>query len=184
MHLGWREKKRRNAFLLIVKRDQESCCGTEAGFLSFLSSLYFIKKKLCRLCNFVGILNQGLRIAPPEAPTSGFMFGKGVYFGDRVEKSGEYCYPQENDRGLLLVSDVALGESFEVKKPQFISSLPDGKKSTLALGKIMPDEKKEEVVEDKVVVPMVIERIFCMCAHFDNGVFREKEYLLGWKTCF
>ncbi len=44
-----------------------------------------------RLSNFVGILSQGdsflteshcqgLRIAPPEAPVTGYMFGKGVYF--------------------------------------------------------------------------------------------------------
>jgi poly [ADP-ribose] polymerase len=30
-----------------------------------------------RLSNFVGILSQGLRIAPPEAPKTGYMFGKG-----------------------------------------------------------------------------------------------------------
>jgi poly [ADP-ribose] polymerase len=33
-----------------------------------------------RLTNWVGILSQGLRIAPPEAPCTGYMFGKGVYF--------------------------------------------------------------------------------------------------------
>lgn len=32
--------------------------------------------------NYLGILAQGLRIAPPEAPTTGYMFGKGVYFAD------------------------------------------------------------------------------------------------------
>jgi poly [ADP-ribose] polymerase len=32
--------------------------------------------------NFMSILTQGLRIAPPEAPSNGFMFGKGVYFAD------------------------------------------------------------------------------------------------------
>ena len=31
-----------------------------------------------------GILSEGLRIAPPEAPTTGYMFGKGVYFADMV----------------------------------------------------------------------------------------------------
>jgi len=30
-----------------------------------------------RLTNFVGIISQGLRIAPPEAPVTGYMFGKG-----------------------------------------------------------------------------------------------------------
>ena len=29
-----------------------------------------------RLSNYVGILSQGLRIAPPEAPVTGYMFGK------------------------------------------------------------------------------------------------------------
>ena len=31
-----------------------------------------------RTSNFCGILSQGLRIAPPEAPATGYMFGKGV----------------------------------------------------------------------------------------------------------
>ena len=37
-----------------------------------------------RISNFAGILSQGLRIAPPEAPVTGYMFGKGVYFADMV----------------------------------------------------------------------------------------------------
>lgn len=32
-----------------------------------------------RLTNFVGILSNGLKIAPPEAPVTGYMFGKGLY---------------------------------------------------------------------------------------------------------
>lgn len=35
-----------------------------------------------RTTNFGGILSQGLRIAPPEAPVSGYMFGKGIYLAD------------------------------------------------------------------------------------------------------
>lgn len=31
-----------------------------------------------RITNWGGILAQGLRIAPPEAPVTGYMFGKGV----------------------------------------------------------------------------------------------------------
>jgi poly [ADP-ribose] polymerase len=34
--------------------------------------------------NFAGILSEGLRIAPKEAPSTGFMFGKGIYFADLV----------------------------------------------------------------------------------------------------
>jgi len=41
--------------------------------------------------NFVGILSQGMRIAPPEAPKSGYALGKGVYFADCIGKSVNYC---------------------------------------------------------------------------------------------
>lgn len=37
-----------------------------------------------RATNFGGILSQGLRIAPPEAPVSGWMFGKGVYLAGKA----------------------------------------------------------------------------------------------------
>jgi poly [ADP-ribose] polymerase len=63
-----------------------------------------------RLTNYVGILSQGLRIAPPEAPSTGYMFGKGVYFADMVSKSANYCFANSsNPEGLLLLSEVYLG---------------------------------------------------------------------------
>jgi Poly(ADP-ribose) polymerase catalytic domain len=43
------------------------------------------------LYNFMGILSQGLKIAPPEAPPTGYMFGKGVYFADMFDKSAGYA---------------------------------------------------------------------------------------------
>ena len=45
--------------------------------------------------NYVGILSEGLRIATPDAPVSGYMFGKGLYFADVPSKSANYCYPKE-----------------------------------------------------------------------------------------
>ncbi|VDK58855.1 unnamed protein product, partial [Cylicostephanus goldi] len=41
--------------------------------------------------NYGGILSQGLRIAPPEAPATGYMFGKGIYFADMASKAANYC---------------------------------------------------------------------------------------------
>ena len=43
------------------------------------------------LPNFVGILSQGMRIAPPEAPVSGYAFGKGIYMADYAGLSIGYC---------------------------------------------------------------------------------------------
>ena len=64
------------------------------------------------MTNFMGILSQGLRIAPPEAPATGYMFGKGVYFADVFEKSAGYSHGgHSND--LMLLCEVALGKSLE-----------------------------------------------------------------------
>ncbi len=54
-----------------------------------------------------GILSQGLRIAPPEAPVTGYMFGKGVYFADCSSKSANYCFAnKQSSVGVLLLSEV------------------------------------------------------------------------------
>jgi len=91
-----------------------------------------------RVTNVAGILSQGLRIAPAEAPVTGellpasaysfrrphtisknrllpsilgYMFGKGIYFADMVSKSANYCMTSKaNPTGFLLLADVALGK--------------------------------------------------------------------------
>ncbi|OAA72364.1 poly polymerase 2 ADP-ribosyltransferase 2 [Cordyceps fumosorosea ARSEF 2679] len=64
-----------------------------------------------RSTNFGGILSQGLRIAPPEAPVSGYMFGKGIYLADMSSKSANYCCPSmSRGEGLLLLCDAELGD--------------------------------------------------------------------------
>uniref|UniRef100_UPI001CB8F76B poly [ADP-ribose] polymerase 1 n=1 Tax=Erigeron canadensis TaxID=72917 RepID=UPI001CB8F76B len=107
-----------------------------------------------RLTNFVGILSQGLRIAPPEAPATGYMFGKGVYFADLVSKSAQYCFTdKKNPVGLMLLSEVALGEMYELKKAKYIDKPPKGKDSTKGLGKKIPNESEHITWRDDVVVP-------------------------------
>lgn len=50
---------------------------------------------------------SGLRIAPPEAPVTGYMFGKGVYFADMFSKSANYCYASHGSKaGVLLLCEV------------------------------------------------------------------------------
>ncbi|KAL5965047.1 Poly ADP-ribose polymerase 1 [Taenia solium] len=64
--------------------------------------------------NWAGILAQGLRIAPPEAPSTGYMFGKGVYFSDMASKSANYCYTSPSaPQGCLLLCEVALGKTHD-----------------------------------------------------------------------
>ncbi|CAJ1078015.1 poly polymerase 1 [Seriola dumerili] [Xyrichtys novacula] len=93
-----------------------------------------------RTTNYAGILSQGLRIAPPEAPVTGYMFGKGVYFADMVSKSANYCHTSQSDPvGLLLLAEVALGNMHELKKASHITKLPKGKHSVKGLGRTAPD---------------------------------------------
>ncbi|XP_043217135.1 poly [ADP-ribose] polymerase 1-like [Amphibalanus amphitrite] len=108
-----------------------------------------------RLSNFAGILSQGLRIAPPEAPATGYMFGKGIYFADMVSKSANYCFASHtNPRGLLLLCEVALGNMYEKKHSEYITKLPTGKHSTKGLGKTHPDPKESHLLETKVEIPL------------------------------
>ncbi|XP_008311175.1 poly [ADP-ribose] polymerase 1 isoform X2 [Cynoglossus semilaevis] len=107
-----------------------------------------------RTTNYAGIMSQGLRIAPPEAPVTGYMFGKGVYFADMVSKSANYCHTSQSDPvGLLLLAEVALGNMHELKKASHITKLPKGKHSVKGLGRTAPDPR-DSFNMDGVQVPL------------------------------
>ncbi|CAE6520139.1 unnamed protein product [Rhizoctonia solani] len=119
-----------------------------------------------RSTNFAGILKQGLRIAPPEAPVTGYEFGKGVYFGDvrstfanhhtdhlidfmmfqmlAISANYTHCY-QSAGMGLLLLCETVTkpfheeyGFNFHAAK----TSKEMGKVATKAMGKLQhPDWK-------------------------------------------
>lgn len=108
-----------------------------------------------RLTNFAGILSHGLKIAPPEAPVTGYMFGKGIYFADMVSKSANYCCTTTHDStGLMLLSEVALGNMLECTSAKYITKLPSNKHSTLGRGRTMPDPKDSYKREDGVEIPL------------------------------
>ncbi|XP_055722375.1 poly [ADP-ribose] polymerase 2 [Salvelinus fontinalis] len=128
--------------------------GEKNGFLSQLHNRTLLWHG-SRLSNWVGILSQGLRVAPPEAPVTGYMFGKGIYFADMSSKSANYCFAnQRNKTGLLLLSEVALGDSNELLAADYeAAKLPAGKHSTKGLGQTSPDPRNA-VTLDGVTVPM------------------------------
>lgn len=94
-----------------------------------------------RKTNFLGILSQGLRIAPPEAPSTGYMFGKGIYFADVVSKASNYCHPVDN-KGLMILSEMGLGRSLELGQSKFVKTLDKGFYSTKGVGKMAPSAKE------------------------------------------
>ncbi|XP_031628011.1 poly [ADP-ribose] polymerase-like isoform X2 [Contarinia nasturtii] len=95
-----------------------------------------------RLTNFVSILSKGLRIAPKEAPATGYMFGKGIYFADMISKSANYCHPsRENNIGIALLCDVAIGTTHNPRYAGNVEKLPNEcEQSVKGCGEIYPSE--------------------------------------------
>uniref|UniRef100_A0A6F9DNV9 Poly [ADP-ribose] polymerase n=1 Tax=Phallusia mammillata TaxID=59560 RepID=A0A6F9DNV9_9ASCI len=109
-----------------------------------------------RLTNWCSILQQGLRIAPPEAPSTGYMFGKGVYFADMVSKSANYCFAStRQSTGFVLLCDVALGNTCDKLAADYeADKMPSGFHATKGLGKTQPNPKENLITDNgKVVVP-------------------------------
>ncbi|EIN11407.1 PARP-domain-containing protein [Punctularia strigosozonata HHB-11173 SS5] len=97
-----------------------------------------------RSTNFAGILKQGLRIAPPEAPVSGYMFGKGVYFADMMSKSANYCHSYlSGGIGVLLLCEVAAKPFHELVDADYNADQgckANGKRCTKGIGRTQPGD--------------------------------------------
>jgi predicted DNA-binding WGR domain protein len=106
-----------------------------------------------RLANAVGILTTGLRINPTGVPTTGKMFGNGLYFANASTKSAGYMGLQGKGRGLLFLCEVALGNMYERLQAENVVGLPDGRHSTKGLGSWQPDPEQHIDVDD-VTVPI------------------------------
>ncbi|KAK6345248.1 hypothetical protein TWF718_007174 [Orbilia javanica] len=114
-----------------------------------------------RATNFAGILSQGLRIAPPEAPVNGYMFGKGVYLADISTKSAGYCVPSiSGHMGLMLLCEAQLGDPmYELTNSDYYAaenSKKAGCMSTFGMGRTAPKAWMDagEVHEDLKGVQM------------------------------
>ena len=113
-----------------------------------------------RLTNWCGILSTGLRIAPPEAPVTGYMFGKGVYFANMSSKSANYCFASSAaPRGVMLLCDVALGKQYERLASEYEADKSCRKAkadSTWGKGKTAPDKTGYQKLpgSPEVTVPM------------------------------
>ncbi|KAI5793031.1 poly-ribose polymerase [Geopyxis carbonaria] len=104
-----------------------------------------------RTTNFSGILSQGLRIAPPEAPATGYMFDKGIYLADIVSKSANYCCSHiSGGTGLLLLCEAQLGNPmYELRSSDgnaAANSKKAGRIATKGLGRTAPLEWEDASV--------------------------------------
>ena len=118
-----------------------------------------------KIFNLIGIFSNGLKIAPPEAPTTGYMFGKGIYLSNMYQKSIDYC-DTIRDRSdtnkiknysYILLCEAALGNiyepniNFDTKKLDFLNQGYDSLKSVANKG---PDTNKNFVCNNGVIIPL------------------------------
>lgn len=128
-----------------------------------------------RLTNWCGILKQGLRIAPPEAPVTGYMFGKGVYFADVVSKSANYCFASKRQpAGFLLLCEVALGNTCDKFGADYNADrLPSGVHSTKGVGSEVPAPEGNTTLACGTVVPLGKPKV-----ETGNFTLRYNEYVV------
>ncbi|TDL28933.1 PARP-domain-containing protein [Rickenella mellea] len=129
-----------NAFR--VQRSHEIHAFDAAGYGSLGDGERLLLWHGSRSTNFAGILSQGLRIAPPEAPVTGYMFGKGVYFADMISKSAAYCHSHmSNNIGILLLCEVAAKPFYEQSNANYNAAEEckrNGKLTTKGVGRSQP----------------------------------------------
>ncbi|KIJ21425.1 hypothetical protein PAXINDRAFT_95005 [Paxillus involutus ATCC 200175] len=127
-----------------VERESETVAWTKAAFDKLPGGDRLLLWHGSRTTNFAGILNQGLRIAPPEAPANGYMFGKGVYFADMMSKSANYCHAYlSNSIGVLLLCEVAARPYLELQSASYnadVECKKNNKLATKGIGKTQPME--------------------------------------------
>ncbi|XP_066459830.1 poly [ADP-ribose] polymerase 2 [Eleutherodactylus coqui] len=164
--------KKSSEFQLIERYLQSTHAATHNDYTMTLLSVFHVQKEAesnfredlpnrmllwhgSRMSNWVGILSQGLRVAPKEAPVTGYMFGKGIYFADVSSKSANYCFTtRDKNVGIILLSEVALGKCNELLAADYDAQKKlKGKHSTKGLGRSTPDPQKS-ITHDGSVVPL------------------------------
>lgn len=100
---------------------------TQKLFDKHLKDAEIKKKRLywhgSRNANFFNILQTGLLIRPSGAIHNGSMFGDGIYFADKAQKSigysslsGSYWTKESDNKGYLALFEVHVGNQMEITK--------------------------------------------------------------------
>ncbi|XP_046544640.1 poly [ADP-ribose] polymerase tankyrase-like [Haliotis rubra] len=107
------------------------------------------------VANLLSILHMGLVIAPPDAPTTGRLYGKGIYFSDTFAASALKC-SRKSKTLFMLLAEVGLGNqrvivngnAKDIDKPQ------KGFDSVHIVGKYRPSEMYDVSLPTGYVIPL------------------------------
>ena len=123
--------------LVLEKVYAINCAGAEARFAPFkrLPNRMLLWKG-ARQSSMGSILAHGLNVPAPEAPSASYPFGKGIYLQDTAALAAQHCHLAADDGcGLLLLCDVALGNTKEETRPSGMRRAPHRYHSVVGRGK-------------------------------------------------
>ena len=122
-YLGRNSHQYRKAFKVINKRTQEKFNNNLKDARNKTIKHYWHGS---RNENWWSILESGLVLRPTNAIITGKMFGYGIYFADRAQKSigysslqGSYWTRGRSNKGFLSLFDVHIGNYLKIKKHQY-----------------------------------------------------------------
>ena len=119
-----------------------------------------------KIFNLIGIFSNGLKIAPPEAPMTGYMFGKGIYLADMYQKSINYCdtiKEKDNSKKLksysfILLCEAVLGNMYKPKNDKVdyekLDFLNEGYNSLKSISSSGPDPNKNFICNNGITIPL------------------------------
>ncbi|KAI1169591.1 PARP-domain-containing protein [Nemania sp. FL0916] len=135
-----------------------------------------------RTTNFGGILSQGLRIAPPEAPVNGYAFGKGVYLADLSSKSANYCVSSlSGGVGILLLVEAELSNPmYEITTGDSGAAEAAKKNNCIAtkgVGRVGPRKWKDAGCVNKQLKGVMMPNGKPVSTKDHNGYLQFNEYI-------
>ncbi|KAN0049844.1 hypothetical protein ACTA71_002939 [Dictyostelium dimigraforme] len=153
-----------------------------------------------RIQSWCTILPNGLKIASPLSPKSGYRLGKGVYLADCISVSCLYTgATKENSTAIVAICDVALGNSAALYHDTYMEEAQLGYQSTKAFGKRQPAlydqlngcyQDKDEFIPSSILKGPIIETgsVVTSFTHNEYVIYNNSQcrikYLLKLKLNF
>ncbi len=93
-----------------------------------------------KMTNFATLLSNGVQMPAADAPSTGLVFGKGIYHTDCFSKAVINCFFHlSNGVCYVLVNEVALGEVNRTLQNDYAATgVKEGTNSTLGAGRLAP----------------------------------------------
>jgi ankyrin repeat protein/predicted DNA-binding WGR domain protein len=107
--------------------------------------------------NVMGILFQGLKIAPVDASRTGSRLGDGIYFTDSFKYASQFCSDfssfSSNQSSFVFLGEIVLGKMQKVYGANEIKPITKELMSIKGIGKMTPNKNQRIYLSNGTVVP-------------------------------